>query len=336
MIVKRIFRFLLVCLLLLGLAVGWGVADLRRFARTPMAEDGPERSVIVPAGQGFAGVLSSLESAGIVSDPIRFRLLARWRGFDRRVQAGEYRLSAAMTPLRVLRDLTEGRVVLHRLTIPEGFDLERIARAVGETGLATEREFRAVATDPDFAREQGIPADDLEGYLFPDTYRFPRTATARGIALAMLGRFRAVFGEGWRARAEEMGWSVHEIVTLASIVERETGVPEERPLVASVFHNRLRIGMRLQSDPTAVYGLADFEGPITRKHLDTPTPYNTYRIPGLPPGPIASPGRAALEAALFPAETDYLYFVSRDDRTHVFSTNLRDHNRAVRAYRRRR
>lgn len=334
--VKRFFFFLLVLLLLAGIAAGYGVADLRRYAREPMAGDGTERRVTIPAGRGFEGALAILEASGIVADPLRFRILARWHGFDRRIQAGEYLLSPAMTPLRLLRELAEGRVVLHRLTIPEGFTLEQIARAAGETGLTTAGAIRTLAFDPEFARAQGIPADDLEGYLFPDTYFFPRTVSARTIVLAMLDRFREVFGAEWRARAETMGWTVHEIVTLASIIERETGAPEERPLIGSVFLNRLRIGMRLQSDPTVIYGIADFDGNLTRKHLDTPTPYNTYQIAGLPPGPIASPGRDALEAALFPAESDYLYFVARGDGTHEFSKNLKAHNRAVRKFQLRR
>jgi UPF0755 protein len=330
--VKRIFLLLALGLILAGIAAAWGVQDLRRFSRTPMAETDAERTVTIRRGQGFEGALGQLEAAGIVRDPLRFRLLARWHGFDRRIKAGEYRLSTAMTPLQLLRNLAEGRVVLIRLTIPEGFTLRQIADAVAETGLASSEAFFSAATDPEWTREQGIPADTLEGYLFPDTYLFPRSVTVPKIIQTLLDRFHAVFREEWRGRAAEMGFSVHEIVTLASIIERETGAPKERSRIAGVFHNRLRIGMRLQSDPTVIYGLADFDGNLTRAHLNTPTPYNTYQMAGLPPGPIASPGAAALEAALYPLETDELYFVSRGDGTHVFSTNLRDHNRAVRRF----
>lgn len=329
---KRIFFGLFLFLLAGGMAAGWAVHDLRRYARAPMGESAEEKRVSIRRGRGFEGVLADLEAAGIVRDPLRFRLLARWRGFDRRIKAGEYRLSAAMTPLQLLQDLAEGRVVQLRLTIPEGFTLRQIARAAEEAGLVPAENFIAVAEDAAFAEERGIPADTLEGYLFPDTYFFPPSASARDIAGALLDRFQAVFREEWRVRAEEMGFSVHEIVTLASIIERETGAPEERPRIASVFHNRLRIGMRLQSDPTVIYGLAEFDGNLTRKHLNTPTAYNTYQMGGLPPGPIANPGAASLEAALFPLETKDLYFVSRGDGTHVFSRNLRDHNRAVRKY----
>ncbi|MFP4306730.1 MAG: endolytic transglycosylase MltG [Desulfococcaceae bacterium] len=329
---KRIFLLLALGLILAGIAAAWGVQDLRRYSRAPMAERDAERTVAIQRGQGFEGVLDRLEAAGIVRDPLRFRLLARWHGFDRRIKAGEYRLSTAMTPLQLLRNLAEGRVVLIRLTIPEGFTLRQIADAVAEAGLASAEEFLSAASDPQWTRERGIPADSLEGYLFPDTYLFSRSATVPEIIQTPLDRFHAVFREEWRERAAELGFTVHEIVTLASIIERETGAPEERSRIAGVFHNRLRIGMRLQSDPTVIYGVADFDGNLTRAHLDTPTPYNTYQMAGLPPGPIASPGAAALEAALYPMETDELYFVSRGDGTHVFSTNLRDHNRAVRRF----
>ena len=333
---KRIFFWLFIFLLAGGMAAGWALHDLRRYSRAPMGESAEEKRVSIRRGRGFEGVLADLEAAGIVRDSLRFRLLARRHGFDRRIKAGEYRLSATMTPLRLLRDLAEGRVVQLRLTIPEGFTLRQIARAAEEAGLVSAEDFIAAAEDSAFAREHGIPSETLEGYLFPDTYFFPRSASAVDIVGTLLDRFRAVFREEWRVRAREMGFSIHEVATLASIIERETGAPGERPHVASVFHNRLRIGMRLQSDPTVIYGLADFDGNLTRKHLDAPTAYNTYQMAGLPPGPIANPGAAALEAALFPLETKDLYFVSRGDGTHVFSRNLRDHNRAVRKYQLRR
>jgi UPF0755 protein len=178
----------------------------------------------------------------------------------------------------------------------------------------------------------GIQAESLEGYLFPDTYYFPRNTPIDRIIQTMLDRFNTVFTPAWADRARGIGLSRHQVVTLASIIEKETGAAGERPLIASVFHNRLARGMRLQSDPTVIYGIEDFDGNLTRAHLETPTPYNTYQVAGLPPGPIASPGRAALEAALFPEETDYLYFVARGDGTHQFSTRLDEHNEAVRRY----
>ncbi|MFW5640749.1 MAG: endolytic transglycosylase MltG, partial [Thermodesulfobacteriota bacterium] len=221
---------------------------------------------------------------------------------------------------------------LRRLTVPEGYTIQQIDSLAAEAGLLKPGVLFAAATDAEFVRKQGIEAETLEGYLFPDTYHFPKGVTAETLIQTMLDHFYSVFSGDWKERAEALDLSIHEVVTLASIIEKETGVPEERPLIASVFHNRLKRKMRLQSDPTVIYGAENYEGDLTRQHLDTATPYNTYRTAGLPPGPIANPGEASLRATLFPAESNYLYFVSRGDSTHQFSTNLADHNRAVRKY----
>jgi len=192
--------------------------------------------------------------------------------------------------------------------------------------------FLSKVMDPGFAAAKGIAGRSLEGYLFPDTYFFPRNTEIERIIQTLLDRFNAVYSPEWTDRSRRVGLTRHEVVTLASIIEKETGVAEERARISSVFHNRLKKGMRLQSDPTVIYGIKNFNGNITREHLNTPTPYNTYQIGGLPPGPIASPGRAALWAVLFPEETDFLYFVARGDGTHQFSKSLAEHNQAVRRY----
>jgi len=181
-------------------------------------------------------------------------------------------------------------------------------------------------------RQNGLAGMTFEGYLFPDTYFFPRDVTIEGIISTMVKRFWSVFVPEWQARAKDLGLSVHQTVTLASIIEKETGAAFERPIISSVFHNRLKKKMRLESDPTVIYGIKNFDGNLTKKHLTTRTPYNTYKIRGLPIGPIANPGSASLEAALYPDDTKYIYFVSRKDRTHQFSMNLKQHNRAVRKY----
>ena len=241
-----------------------------------------------------------------------------------------------MTPRRILATIVEGDVLLHRITIPEGFNLHQIAEAVARAGFGDAESFYEIATDPAVVAAAGFEGQSLEGYLYPDTYSFPKGYSQSSIIDAMTQRFRDAVSDAWRSRAAEMGMSLHEVVTLASIIEKETGDPAERPLIASVFHNRLAKGMRLETDPTVIYGIENFDGNLTRRHLRTPTPYNTYRIRGLPPGPIASPGHAALEAALFPAVSDYLFFVSRNDGTHQFSRNLQDHQEAVRKYQLRR
>lgn len=292
--------------------------------------------VTIAPGEGFRTVALRLHDLGLIQSPRKFRLFARLSGAHRQIKAGEYQLYGTMTPRQILATLVEGKVLLYRITIPEGYTLQQIAQTVAEAGFGEAENFYRLATDPAVAQAENIAAPSLEGYLFPDTYYFPRGFDQTRIIAAMVRRFREAVSDAWRERAAELGLTLHEVVTLASIIEKETGVTEERPLIASVFHNRLRKGMRLETDPTVIYGIEDFDGNLTRKHLRTPTPYNTYVIKGLPPGPIASPGQAALEAALYPAKTDYLFFVSRKDRTHHFSRTLEEHQEAVRKYQLRR
>jgi UPF0755 protein len=241
-----------------------------------------------------------------------------------------------MTPNQVLDVLVDGKTYLHRITIPEGFTLKQIAEVLRTNELGQTDEFIALATDPQYVSSFEINAQSLEGYLFPDTYYFPRSATTKMIIRKMVERFDEQFPAQWHDRAKALGRTVHEIVTLASIIEKETGAAFERPLIASVFHNRLKKKMRLESDPTVIYGIPNFDGNIKRKHLRALTPYNTYRIKGLPPGPIANPGREAIKAALYPDKTDYLFFVSKKDTTHHFSKTIQEHRKAVRKYQLRR
>jgi UPF0755 protein len=249
---------------------------------------------------------------------------------DGRVKAGEYVLHPAMSPRGILDILTRGGVLTHRVTIPEGFTARQIARLLAREGLCTETAFLKATRKPELGRPYGLSAG-LEGFLFPDTYHFSRGLSATTLARIMVRRFFTVI-EPLQPRISQSELDLPEIVTLASIVEKETGTPNERPLIASVFINRLRRNMRLQSDPTVIYGIRDFNGNLTRKDLKTPGPYNTYRNSGLPPGPIANPGLAAIEAVLSPAQTRYLYFVSKNNGTHHFSRTLREHNQAVRRY----
>ncbi len=334
-----VFRFLkkpvaIVAVLLLS-AVGvlcWGVYDIRRYARTPARPQAAPVLLTISPGDNMAVVGDRLAALGVVSCGWKFRLLARLRGDERRIKAGEYALSADMDPNRILSKLVQGKVTRYRLTVPEGFTMAQIADRVARRGLASRADFSQAASDPAFLARYGIPAETAEGYLFPETYFFPKGASAADIAAAMVVRFRAVFSDRLQKRASALGMSVHEVVTLAAMIEKETGAASERPLIASVFHNRLKRGMRLESDPTVIYGIDDFDGNLTRRHLAEKTPYNTYRIKGLPKGPIANPGKAAIMAALYPAETGYLFFVSKKNGTHHFSADIRTHNRAVRRY----
>ncbi len=316
--------------LVLGCLAGWRyLADYAASPADPRAEN---QLVLIPAGSGISSVSRILARLNIIDDAFKFKAAFYLKNRRARIKAGEYRLSAAMSPDKIMDILIRGDVFLHRLTIPEGYNIKQIARLVEKSGLATGESFLQAATAPDFTAALGIAAETAEGYLFPETYFFPSTVTPNEIITAMTGRFWSVFSKEWKARAKDTGFSVHQIVTMASIIEKETAAPQERPLIASVFHNRLKRGMRLESDPTVIYGIPDFNGNITRAHLNTPTPYNTYRISGLPPGPIANPGKASLEAALYPAKTSFLYFVSTGKGTHHFSTSFTEHNRAVQKF----
>jgi len=329
---RTLFIFTGIVILVLAGAGFYVFTDLTAYAQHPQKEGQAEKIVEILPGQGFSAVVQTLEKEGIINDSMRFRIIARVKGYDRQIKAGEYLLSLSLSPLEILETIAKGKTYLRRFTIPEGYTMRQIAVAAEQAGLGTESEFMRVCSDAEFIKKSGINADSLEGYLFPDTYFFPKSTGIPNILMTMIRRFRSVFTAQWEKRAQEMGFSVHEIVTLASIIEKETGIAAERPLISSVFHNRLKKKMRLQTDPTVIYGIDNFDGNLTRKHLETLTPYNTYQIRGLPPGSIASPGEKSLQAALWPAKTDYLYFVSKGDKTHEFSTNLEDHNRAVRKY----
>ena len=321
--------------LVVCVALGLAALALHRYANTPVSlEDAPAGVFVVERGESFIAAAKRLEQEGIIRRAGWFGLLARLKKMDFNIRAGEYALSASMTPNRVLEVLVEGKTLLHRLTVVEGATLAQIARAVEAGAWAGAQDFMQAAGSRRLMALAGAEGDNLEGYLFPDTYFFPRTHGADGIALAMTKRFLEVFDPARRERAAQLGMSVHEVVTLASIIEKEAGGPQEYKIVSSVFHNRLKKGMRLQADPTVIYGLQPFEGRLRRVHLETPTPYNTYIIRGLPPGPICSPGQGALDAALYPEETEYLYFVSKNDGTHHFSKTLVEHNRAVNLFQR--
>jgi len=335
---KLKYLLLLIIALLIAVAgaAGWIAVDLQRFAHRPADLEEHSHIVSVAPGESFGMLSARLEKAGVIVSDIRFKILARLSGDDKRLRAGEYALSAAMTPMEIIDILASGKVLLHRLTIPEGYTIDQVAAEVEKAGLASAEEFSRLARDPSMVTELQLDGPSLEGYLFPDTYHFPREVSARGIITTMASAYQSLVTDEWRNRARELDLSMHDIVTLASIIEKETGDPSERPIIASVFHNRLKKRMRLESDPTVIYGIESFDGNITRRHLSSATPYNTYVIRGLPPGPIANPGRAALEAALYPAKTDYLFFVSKKDGTHYFSKNIAEHTEAVRKYQLRR
>lgn len=297
--------------------------------------DAPEQFVTLPPGASVRTIGALLETHGIVSSRRLFRVAVWWRGAERALQAGEYRFDRALSPLEVVDRLVRGEVYLRSLTFPEGLTIREMARLYEEAGVGPAAAFLAASRRVDLIASLDPAARDLEGYLFPDTYAFPRNVPAEVVAERMVRRFLEVFDADLRRAAAAQGLSVREAVTLASLVEKETARPEERPLVAAVYHNRLRRGIPLQCDPTVIYALTlagRYDGNLRRADLAFDSPYNTYRYPGLPPGPIAAPGRASLEAAVRPAAVDYLYFVSRNDGSHVFATTLAEHARNVRQY----
>jgi UPF0755 protein len=294
--------------------------------------------LVVPPGASAEAIGRKLRALGLIRHPLAFSLLVRARGLGGGLKAGEYALEGPLSLEQIVDQLARGDVVRKEVTIPEGRTLEETALLAGAAGLHVS-DFLTAAHDTDLIGDLDPEAPDLEGYLFPDTYEIPLTTNpARGLVQRMVGRFRQVMAPHL-ARVEEKGLTVREVVILASLVELETAVPAERPRIAAVFLNRLERGMLLQTDPTIIYALkqeGEWNGNIRRRHLEMDSPYNTYRFAGLPPGPIGSPGRESLLAVLDPADTKDLYFVSRNDGTHHFSETLREHNRAVDRYQRRR
>jgi len=299
----------------------------------------PEGSkiVIIEPGRPARAAADTLQREGIIRSSLIFRLLVRIEGAGGRIHAGEYEFKDALSPMQVLDRLVRGDVMRHRLTIPEGLRMDETADLVAQRGFGDREEFLEAARDPGMISDVDPAAGNLEGYLFPDTYLFERGASVETIVAEMVARFRKELTPARLERMRELGFSLRQTVTMASLIEEEARVEDERSRISAVFHNRLRKGMLLQCDPTVVYALVrdgKYRGDIYRSDLDYDSPYNTYEHPGLPPGPISNPGASSLEAALYPAHTNELYFVVSGDGRHEFSTNVEDHEDAVRRYRR--
>jgi UPF0755 protein len=296
---------------------------------------GAEQFVVIEPGTGTAAIGRRLVDAGVVRDQLAFRSALWWTGRARDLQAGEYRFDRPIAAVEVIDRLARGDVYTRRLTFPEGLTIAEMAELFESRGFGSRASFVEAAGNVGLIKDFDAEARDLEGYLFPETYALARETPAARVVAQMVDRFRAAYQDEWRRRAEGAGLTTRQVVTLASLVEKETAQPQERAMVAAVYRNRLRIGMALQADPTVVYAMrraGTYDGNIRRADLALDSPYNTYRYAGLPPGPIASPGAAALEAAVTPADVRYLYFVSRNDGSHVFSETLDQHNRNVREF----
>jgi len=323
-------------LLLTGVALallGAGAAAMGlHWALSPPDPHAGEVVFSVAPGEPLGAIARQLEAGGLVRSARAVEWIARLRGLDGSLRAGEYALSAARSPGWILSRLASGDTVSYPVVLPEGFTAAQIGARLASSGLVDAEAFARAVHDPELIASLGIQAKSLEGYLFPETYYLPKGLGADELVRILVQPLLEV----WRdlePLATAQGLSQHEVVTLASIVEKETGVPEERALVAAVFRNRLLRRMRLESDPTVIYGIKEFDGNLRRRDLeDDGNRYNTYRIAALPPGPIASPGEASLRAVLTPATSQHLYFVARNDGTHVFSSSFREHVRAVERY----
>ena len=326
---KKLLVVLIVCAAVGAGAAWWGMRQLDTSYR---GFSGDEVFVDIPAGAGVSTIAARLTDAGVVAHPLLFRASARLADQERRLQAGEYRFADPATPGEVVDRIARGDIYTRAVTFPEGLTMWDMADLFAASGLGTAEDFLREARDPARILSLDPEASSLEGYLFHDTYHLPRSAGAAGMVDAMVAGFLRAFGPELRAEAAARGLSLREVVTIASLVEKETAHPPERPIVSAVYQNRLRIRMGLQCDPTVIYALrlaGQWNGNLTRENLRIDSPYNTYRYAGLPPGPIASPGKASLEATVRPSDDKYLYFVSRNDGTHVFATTLAEHNRNV-------
>ncbi|MFB0507691.1 MAG: endolytic transglycosylase MltG [Thermodesulfobacteriota bacterium] len=302
------------------------------YLRTPSHVKGIEKTIVIRRGMTFREVTHLLRDEGIIKGSRRFILWGRLSGAFPRVKAGEYELSSDMTPLQVLDTLTSGKVKQYMTPIPEGYTVSQIAEILESKGITNGEAFLEKCFSRQYVSSLGIEADSLEGYLFPDSYLFSKDLEPENVIETMVRRFRRVYTSQYSERTKELGFSDREILTLASMIEKETAIPRERYLVSGVYHNRLKRKMRLYSCPTVIYGIENFDGNLTKRDLERYTPYNTYLIRGLPPGPICNPGKEAIEAALYPATTEYLYFVSKNDGSNHFSSTLEEHNIAVWKY----
>jgi UPF0755 protein len=300
----------------------------------PPAKEKVWKEIQVVEGMSFKAIAASLHKEGIIRYRGYFEIIGRLQGISRRVRVGYYGMSTNMSLWEVLASLRKGRIIEYEVVIPEGYNLYQIGWTLSGTPLISDpQQFISLVKNKEYVRSLGIEADTLEGYLYPDTYFLPKGIRLEDIPKRMVQRYQAMFAESYRSRAKELAMSEHQILTLASIIEKEAKVAAERTLVSAVYHNRLKKGMRLQADPTAVYGTRAWVTQVTKADLKRKTPYNTYLHKGLPPGPIANPGQGAILAALYPEPTDYLFFVAQGDGSHFFSTDYGDHEKAVGRYR---
>lgn len=329
LIVKTLRIIFLIVLFVAVLPAGVLLYSIHQW--TPAPEVYPAE-VRVEQGDSLAAVTRKLRERQLILNGFLFSLWARMNGVEKKIHQGLYRFDSPVPAREILDRLITGRGIFQTVTIPEGLTVREIAELLDKMQIANKEKFLAQANDPAFLASLGLSGKGLEGYLFPSTYHFTPETPEKEVIIAMTEQFRKV-SLPLLSQADGPGaMTPHELLTLASIIEKETGIDAERPMVSAVFHNRLKRQMPLQSDPTVIYGVKDFSGNLTRKHLQESTPYNTYRIAALPPGPICNPSLSSIRAALQPAPVPYLYFVSKNDGTHLFSETIEAHNQAVKTY----
>ncbi len=336
---RRLLVTIVLMMALVAAVSGGGVWWVVQQWDTPLQPDAKSDTVVnIPSGATLRSTSHRLQRAGVVADAQPLEWLGRWQGSAAQIRPGEYLLGPAMTPREVLAKIRRGDVIQHPVTLPEGLTVDAIVTRLSAAGFGSVDAYHRVLSDPNLMTTWQVETKGVkipyEGYLFPDTYHFTKGTQPEQVIAALLARMDAAFSPRRKARMKALGWRRHQVLTMASLIEKETAQPAERARISAVFHNRLRKRMRLQTDPTVIYATPHFDGNIRTRDLHRDDPYNTYRHHGLPPGPIASAGEAAIEAALFPTHESSLYFVSRGDGTHVFSNTARDHQRAVKRYQR--
>ena len=326
-------RVLTAAIVLVVLAGTAALVVAFQFSSIAVERDAVVRYTVEP-GKTLSEVAGDLEDLHVVRHAVLFEMLARYRGVEHAINAGRYEIESYMDAGQILSMFTEGRIAVNRVNVPEGLTIPETARILRARLGIDSTAFVQRAADPEIARSLGIQAPTLEGYLYPATYNMYPDMKVEDVLKQMTSRHLQTITEAYRERAEELGYDLHEVVTLASIIEQEAMVDDERDVISGVFHNRLQRGMRLEADPTVQFGIGRPNMRLYEKHLSHPSPYNTYLHAGLPPGPICSPGAASIHAALYPKDVDYLFFVGRGDGRHIFSVTNREHNRARAAVRR--
>lgn len=331
-LIKVFFRLIFILLVPVAVAAGtyWYLSTALLGAANP--KDQELRIVEIAPGTSFGQIATQLQENGILKYDWSLTLLARFKKQDTKIKAGEYEFSPAMTPKAILAKLISAKMLVRRVEVKEGTSINAIGKIVEAAGVVSKADFDSAIRNPELLAKAGIAADSFEGFLFPETYNFSRPISAEQVVWKMFSEGEKRWKPEFQDRADSLKLSRQEVLTLASIIEKESGNREEQPLVSSVFHNRMKEGMKLQSDPTVIYGIKDFNGNLTRADLQSPHIYNTYVNFGLPPGPITNPGETAIIAALYPAESEFLYFVGDNQGRHIFSKTLAEHNSAVLKY----